>query len=158
MKEIDSYGLEICKYQAELFVKSSELLLYSSKIFLRRFMLSDLAVRMDTNGFMYESISKEAAIEEINRQFGESNYGKEIFSKEELYWIGYIYRYWVYTGNRNSKQLYRLVKPEELRRLYFPYHSLDPMQAIERIKEAKGIKDIGDLSKGVEVLRRIRKK
>lgn len=38
-----------------------------------------------------------------------------------------------------SKTLYRIVKPSELQQLYFPYHSLDPAQVIERILEAKGM-------------------
>ena len=57
-----------------------------------------------------------------------------------------------------SKQLYRLVKPKELRDLYYPYHSLDPANAIERIMEAKGIKEYTEgemIQRGVEILRRL---
>ena len=75
-----------------------------------------------------------------------------------MHWIGYIYRYWAYTYEKSSKQLFKYIKPDELRALYFPYHSLDPAQAIERIIESKGT-DIGDqIAKGVEIMRIVRAK
>ena len=37
-----------------------------------------------------------------------------------------------------SSQVYKIVKPKELRGLFLPYHTLDPAQAIERIMEVKG--------------------
>ena len=49
-----------------------------------------------------------------------------------------------------------MIKPEELRKLYFPYHSLDSEQAIERIKESKGMVEEDEIKRGVEILRRIR--
>lgn len=87
------------------------------------------------------------------REFGESSYGKIKYSEDELYWIGYIYRYWCYTREKSSKQVYRIVKPAELRQLYFPYHSLAPSQAIERILEAKGWKEDDYTAKGVDIMR-----
>lgn len=57
-----------------------------------------------------------------------------------------------------SKTLYRIVKPSELQQLYFPYHSLDPAQVIERILEAKGMDNDDMVKRGeVEILRRLRK-
>ena len=38
-----------------------------------------------------------------------------------------------------SAQIYKIVKPKELRDLFLPYHTMDPAQAIERILEAKGM-------------------
>ena len=50
-----------------------------------------------------------------------------------------LYRYFSYTYNKSSKQVYKIVKPKELRKLYPAYHTLGVDQAIERILEAKGI-------------------
>ena len=44
---------------------------------------------------------------------------------------------------------------KELRDLYYPYHSLDPSQAIERILEAKGKLENDLTQRGVEILRSI---
>lgn len=158
MLKIDSYGLELCKYQANLFATSLNVVPCSSAIFLRRFMNSRLAQRMDSRGFLFESISLLNAIQEIETEFGFTDYGKVKYSTEELYWIGYLYRYWCYTEQISSKRVYKIIKPEELRELYFSYHSFDPAQAIDRIKEAKGIMDVDNIDRGVELLRKIRAK
>lgn len=156
MREMDHYGLRMCKFQGELFKESLRKAECGSKVFLRRFMLSDLAERMDKDGFLYEAIDVEDAFIEIETQYGPTDYGQIKFGGEALYWTGYIYRYWSYISGKSSKQLYRIVKPEELERLYYPYHSLDPEQAIERIKEAKGLTEEDEIKRGVEIMRRVR--
>ncbi len=158
MKSMDSYGLKICAFQAELFEKSISSLECSSKIFIRRFMYSDLASRMDSDGYYYDATGIEDAFDELERQYGATKYGQYKYSAEEMHWIGYIYRYWAYTYEKSSKQLFKYIKPEKLRDLYFPYHSLDPAQAIERILESDGMDNSNQIARGVEILRRVRKK
>lgn len=158
MREFGDYGLKICRYQGKLFEESLNLSGCSTPVFIRRFMMSKIAERMDREGFMFESLSEADAIAEIEEQYGKSVYGKIRYSREELYWIGYIYRYWSYTRETGSKTLYRIVKPSELQQLYFPYHSLDPAQVIDRILEAKGMDNDDMVKRGeVEILRRLRK-
>ena len=139
MKKIDSLGLRMCAYQAALFQMSKKSEECSSKIFIRRFMNSELAKRMDNVGFAFESLDVSDAIKEIEEQYGASSYGV----------------------NKSSKQIYKLIKPEQLRKLYYPYHSMDPLQAIERITEElePGTNvDISDISKGVSALRKVRRR
>lgn len=155
MRAFDETGLKLSRMQAELFVLSASKLECSSPIFLRRFMLSKVAARMDQDGFLYESCTVDGILQEIEEEFGATNYGKEKYSTEELYWMGYLYRYWCYTYEKSSKQVYKLMKPKELRGLYYPYHSLDPAQAIERILESKNLGEEDLTQKGVEILRRI---
>ncbi len=155
MKIIDENGLKLCKIQAELFADSLSRLECSSPIFIRRFMNSKVAQRMDSESFLFESCDIDAVFEELNDEFGISTYGKEKFFEQEIYWIGYLYRYWCCVDQKSSKQIYRIIKPKELRDLYYPYHSLDPSQAIERIKEVKGNDDEEFLTKkGVEIMRK----
>ncbi|MDO4554524.1 MAG: antitoxin [Lachnospiraceae bacterium] len=159
MRKMDSLGLKICSYQAVLFEKSIQETNCSSKIFIRRFMNSNLAKRMDSVGFLYDSLSISDAILEIEEQYGASVYGEKKFTVEEMHWIGYIYRYWAYVSEKTSKQIYKIMKPEELRKLYFPYHSLDPLQAIERIMETIEPEEqngMDDIAKGVIALRKVR--
>lgn len=155
MRAFDDIGLKLCRMQAEIFVLSAARLTCSSAIFLRRFMLSSVASRMDQSGFLYEACDANEILQEIESEFGKTDYGREKYSTEELYWIGYIYRYWCYTYEQSSKQIYRTIKPKELRELYYPYHSLDPAQAIERILEAKSSDERDYTEKGVDILRRI---
>ncbi|MBQ3005768.1 MAG: antitoxin [Clostridia bacterium] len=158
MKKIDEIGLKLCKFQAEIFSKSVLKAECSSLIFIRRFMYSSVAQRMDETGFLFEACDLNSVFEEIDSEFGRTSYGKEKFSAEELYWIGYVYRYWCYTYDKTSKQVYKIIKPKELRDLYYPYHSLDPTQAIERILEAKKMKEEDFTQKGVQIFREILKR
>lgn len=47
------------------------------------------------------------------------------------------------------------MKPKNLRKLYYPYHSLDPAQAIERILEGSKSQEDDYTEKGVKILREI---
>ena len=53
------------------------------------------------------------------------------------------------------------IKGKELRYLFFAYHSLDPMNAIDRILESKSLvldKDSHQLTKeGVQIMRKIKR-
>ena len=118
-------------------------------------MNSQVAQRMDAGGFLFEACDVNQIIEEVDTEFGESSYGSEKYTENEMYWIGYIYRYWAYTYQQTSKQIYRFIKPKELRDLYYPYHSLDPAQAIERILEARGVREDDLTARGVRLLREI---
>lgn len=158
MKMFDELGLKLCQTQAEVFALSASATKCSSAIFIRRFMNSSVASRMDRNSFLFEACDQNSVLQEIEQEFGATDYGKEKYSTEELYWIGYLYRYWCYTFSKTSKQVYKLIKPKELRALYYPYHSLDPMQAIERILEAKELLEEDYTQKGVSILRKIMSK
>ena len=75
-----------------------------------------------------------------------------------MYWIGYLYRYFSITYELTSVQVYKIVKPKELRGLFLPYHTMDPSQAIERILEAKGMltDENAELERQYEIFKRIR--
>ena len=94
----------------------------------------------------------------VEEQYGPSGYGSEKYTYNEMYWMGYVYRYYAYTYQCSSVSVYKTIKPKELRGLFLPYHTLDPSQAIERILEAKGISENRelDIMHQYEVFRRIR--
>ena len=160
-REMDQVGLLLCDIQGKIFEQSVTSEKCSSNIFIRRFMNSKFVSRMDNLTFLNESITNEEIFEEIDREYGKTNYGKIKFSINEMYWIGYIYRYLSYVYQIDSKNAYKIIKGAELRYLFFAYHSLDPMNAIDRILEAKSIvldKDRHQLTEeGVKILRRIKK-
>ena len=47
------------------------------------------------------------------------------------------------------------MKSQDVRKLYYPVHSLDPAQAIERILEGNGNSEEDYTEKGVRILREI---
>ena len=161
MKEFDSDGRLLCKIQASIFEDSLKNP-GSSAIFIRRFMNSAVAASMDDKSFLNLSSNSETVFEDLNREYGATEYGKTKYSSNELNWIGYIYRYWAYVFQWPSRRIYKTINGREMHSIYLAYHSLDPEQAIARIAESKGI-DIsatennpGRIQEGVEILRKIK--
>ena len=158
MKKIDKDGLLLCDLQAKTFELSLSLQNTSSEIFIRRFMNSDIAKKMDNMAVLQTNIQARDVLDLIDEEYGKSNYGSIKYTQNEMYWIGYIYRYFAYTYRKSSVQTYKIVKPKELRGLFLPYHTMDPAQAIDRILEAKGlVNDNKDEEKRqYEIYRKIR--
>lgn len=144
MKKIDKDGLLLCELQAKTFEMSIDATEVSSEIFIRRFMNSQISKSIDSCEILQTNMHAKDILERIEEQYGKSNYGSKRYTKNELYWIGYIYRYFSYTYEKSSVQIYKIVKPKELRALFLPYHTLDPSQAIERILEAKNLFIVDD--------------
>lgn len=158
MKEMDKDGLLLCTAQAEAFELSNELIASSSAIFIRRFMNSHIAEIMDSCNFWQGNLNAKDILSSVDEEYGISQYGSVKFTKNELYWIGYIYRYYAYTYQISSRQAYKIVKPKELRELFLAYHTMDPRQAIERILEAKKYPTCMDeeISRQYKIIRKIR--
>lgn len=154
MKEFDEIGLKLCRLQGEVFTLSAERTGCGSGIFIRRFMNSSVASRLDRVGTLFEICDAVGILEEVEIEYGPSDYGKEKYNPEALYWMGYLYRYWCYVWEKTSKQVYQIIKPKELRQLYYPYHSLDPAHAIQRILEARSLNEEDHIRRGVEILRK----
>lgn len=134
----------LCELQAKTFEMSIDATEVSSEIFIRRFMNSQISKSIDSCEILQTNMHAKDILERIEEQYGKSNYGSKRYTKNELYWIGYIYRYFSYTYEKSSVQIYKIVKPKELRALFLPYHTLDPSQAIERILEAKNLFIVDD--------------
>ncbi len=139
MKKIDKDGLLLCDLQAKAFELSVTMQETGSAIFIRRFMNSTIAGEMDRGIVLQTSIQPGEMLELVEAEYGKSDYGSVKYTENEMFWIGYIYRYFAYTYERSSIQVYKAVKPKELRDLFLPYHTMDPAQAIDRILEAKGL-------------------
>lgn len=158
MKKMDTDGLLLCDIQGQVFELSIEKTTTSSEIFIRRFMNSQIVKLMDNESILNMTLQADDIIHEIKKEYNNSEYGSIKYTKNEMYWIGYIYRYFSYTYECSSKRVYRIIKPKELRQLYLPYHTLSPEQTIERILEAKQI-DLNienDINKQFEIYKKIR--
>lgn len=158
MKKIDNDGLLLCEIQAKAFELSGVTQNTSSAVFIRRFMNSDVAKQLDNLAVLQSNMQATDILNLIDEEYGKSEYGSDKYSSNELYWIGYIYRYYAYTYDKTSKQVYKIVKPQELRSLFLPYHTMDPAQAIDRILEAKGLANDNSYEekRQFEIFKRIR--
>ena len=158
MKKMDKDGLLLCDLQGNTFELSLELTTTSSEIFMRRFMYSKVAKTLDNESVLQMNIQPKDIIKRIEEEYKESKYGSVKYTKNEMYWIGYLYRYFSYTYELPSTRVYKIVKPKELRGLFLPYHTLSIEQAIERILGAKGIKlnQEDEINRQFEIYKRIR--
>ena len=121
-------------------------------------MNSKTAKWLDSGTILASNMQPADLLALVDEQYGPSGYGSEKYTYNEMYWMGYVYRYYAYTYQCSSVSVYKTIKPKELRGLFLPYHTLDPSQAIERILEAKGISENRelDIMHQYEVFRRIR--
>ena len=160
MKKISKDGLLLCELQAETFENSIDKIESSSEIFIRRIMKSEIAKRFDNESVLESNIQANDVLELVIEQYGASDYGSVKYTRNEIYWIGYIYRYFAFTYELTSARVYKIVKPKELRGVFLPYHTMDPAQAVERILEAKGIlmDENEELNRQYEIFKRIRRK
>ena len=158
MKKIDKDGLLLCDIQATAFELSIDATSVSSEIFMRRYMTSETVKMLDNESILDMNLQARDIIMQVQEEYPESNYGSVKYTKNEMYWIGYLYRYFSYTYELSSKRVYKIIKPKELRVLFLPYHTLSPEQAIERILEAKGINfnPENELKRQYEIFKRIR--
>lgn len=158
MKKINKDGLLLCDLQAKTFESAVDLTSVSSEIFIRRFMNSKVAKTLDNESILQTNIYEKDILVMIEEQYGASQYGSVKYTHNEMFWMGYLYRYLCYTYNLTSVQAYKIVKPKELRGLFLAYHTMDPSQAIERILEAKGLllDEEAELKRQYEIFKRVR--
>lgn len=135
MREFDSNGLRLAEFQATLFEKSVNRFTCSSKIFIRRFLHSNILTVLDKNESAKISFITDEALDEIENQFGKSTYGKIKYSSEALFWMGYLYRYISYTRDIETAFLFKIFKYEQLHELYYTYHTQDNEWCVRNLLE-----------------------
>ncbi len=134
MKEFDHTGLLLAEYQGKLFEKSTDLNC-SSAIFFRRFLHSNHLKKMDLNNTALLSLDVNEGIESIQQQFGDSDYGKIKYSKDAMFWIGYMYRYLSYTREVSTGFIMKLVAYKQLNDVYYSFHTQDPEWCAQSLLE-----------------------
>jgi hypothetical protein len=141
MRLFDSNGLRLAEFQGKLFEKSEQRFACSSPVFLRRFLLSGLLKTLDKNESSFIGWSVDEALEEIESRFGPSHYGKEKYSADALFWMGYLYRYMSYTREMDTPLLFYYFKPKRLNSLFFVYHTQDAEWCIKNLLELQGFSE-----------------
>ena len=127
--------LKVCDIQGRLFELSADKK-YSSAAFIKAFMTSDTAKALDSKYNRMQWAGEEYILEEVIERTGDI-YAEDgqIFSKDVLYWIGYIYRYWHYYTGESSAKIYKQASVDTMKRNYMMFHTMDPVLAIEDRKE-----------------------
>ena len=127
--------LKLCDIQGRLFELSADRK-FESASFVKVFMTSKTAKALDSKYNRMQWAGEEYLLEEIvsdaEDKLIESG---EIYSKEVLYWIGYLYRYWHYYTNEDSAKIYKQAPVKTMKRNYLMFHTMAPEVAIEDLKE-----------------------
>lgn len=132
---MDSLQLKLCDIQGRLFELSAEKK-YNSTAFIKAFMTSETAKALDSEYNRMQWAGEEYLLEEVVAGAGDLlSADGEIFSKDILYWIGYIYRYWHYYSGEDSAKIYKQAPIDTMKRNYMMFHTMDPVLAIEDLKE-----------------------
>ena len=132
---MNEFQLKLCDIQGRLFELSAEKE-YNSAAFIKAFMTSKTAKELDSRYNRMQWAGEEYLLEEVISDAGDSlATGGEIFSKDIMFWIGYIYRYWHYYSGEDSAKIYKQAPVETMKRNYMIFHTMDPILAIEDLKE-----------------------
>lgn len=132
---MDELQLKLCDIQGRLFELSAEKK-YNSAAFVKAFMTSDTAKALDSEYNRMQWAGEEYLLEEITSSAGDLlTADGEIYDTDILYWIGYIYRYWHYYSGEDSAKIYKQAPVETMKRNYMIFHTMDPVLAIEDLKE-----------------------
>jgi hypothetical protein len=140
MIKFDHNGLLLAEYQGRLFEKSTELN-YSSAIFIRRFLHSDLLKKMDANDPSLLTLDVNDGIASIQDQFGDSDYGEKKFASSAMFWMGYVYRYISYTRDVRTKFAMDLFPYKQLNDVYYTFHTQDMEWCVRSLLEMNNLNE-----------------
>ena len=126
--------LKLCDIQGRLFELSADNN-YGSANFVKTFMNSEVAKALDSTYNRMQWAGEEYLLEELVDISGNkiTNEG-EVYSKNILYWMGYLYRYWHYYTNEDSSKIYKQAPVGTMKRNYLMFHTMAPELAIEDLK------------------------
>lgn len=128
---------QLCDIQGRLFINSAEAGL-DSKSFITDFMNSSTAAHLDDVYDRLQWAGEEYILEELKDEMNGLKKSDDIFSREALYWIGYLYRFWHYYTGEFSKEICRQANAETMLEAWPGFHTLDPKMAVDRLKEFHG--------------------
>lgn len=127
--------LKLCDIQGRLFELSAKNN-YGSANFVKTFMNSDVAKALDSSYNRMQWAGEEYLLEElIATSVNKISQKGEVYAKDVLYWMGYLYRYWHYYTGEDSKKIYKQAPEYTMKRNYFMFHTMAPELAIEDLKE-----------------------
>lgn len=154
MRKLDFNEFKTCQMIASLFESSIEKANFSSPMFIRRFVSSDFASLFESKRYLTSTFSIDDIICELNTKYQAST-KKPMYSKDQMYWIGYVYLAIAFLYELSFKQLYKIFPPKEIVKYYYIYHTFDIEEAAERMMESKGYEPFDFVQRGVEILKRL---
>lgn len=132
---MDALKLKLCDIQGRLFELFADTE-YDIESLVKVFMNSEIAKNLDSEYNRMQWAGEEYLLEELIATCQDKLVTKcETFSKDVLFWIGYVYRYWHFYTKEESNKIYKQAPFETMNVNYFIFHTMDVEMAIDDLKE-----------------------
>lgn len=132
---MDALQLKLCDIQGrlfKLFVDTD----YDAKSIVKVFMNSEIAKNLDSIYNRMQWASEEYLLEElIDTCKDKLKAKKQSISKDVMFWMGYVYRYWHFYNGEDSCKIYKQATFETMSINYLMFHTMDVEMAIDDLKE-----------------------
>ena len=132
-KALNGFERQICDIQGRLFLRSIKKNL-DSYDFIEKFMNSKTCEFLDLPYDRLQWAGEEYILENLLDETVVKPIG-ECYGNEEMFWAGYIYRFWHYLTGESGKQIYKQAKARRMKDCYLGFHTLDAAMAVEDLKE-----------------------
>jgi hypothetical protein len=127
---------QLCDIQGRLFELSAHRGI-ASKDFVAKYMTSKTCEDYDAPYHRLQWCGEEYLLDELSDEYtsrGVSLPQGEVYTRDELYWMGYLYRYWHFLRKEASRVIYRQAPVGMLKKVYPGFHTLDESMAIENLE------------------------
>lgn len=132
---MDAFELKLCDIQGRLFelFASTE---YDVESLVKAFMSGEIAKNLDSEYNRMQWAGEEYLLEELVATCkSKLTVKRECFSKDVLFWMGYVYRYWHFYTKEDSNRIYKQAPFETMNVNYLMFHTMDVEMAIDDLKE-----------------------
>lgn len=132
---MDALEFKLCDIQGRLFELFSNAN-YDAESLVKTFMNSKIAKNLDSEYNRMQWAGEEYLLEELIATCEDKlTNKKENVSKETLFWMGYVYRYWHFYTKEESVKIYKQASFETMNDNYLMFHTMDVEIAIDDLKE-----------------------
>ena len=142
-KSLNRFERQLCDIQGRLFELSLVKNLDSID-FIEKFMNSITCEFLDMPYDRLQWAGEEYILENLQDEIFVKAADK-VFGKEELFWVGYVYRYWHLLTGESSRDIYMQSGATQMKDCYLGFHALDVTMAIDNLKEIKRQRNAADL-------------
>ena len=130
-KELSLFELAVCDSQGDLFEESQYDFCCDAYDFITKFMNSEIAESLDQDLSMCHTWGIKQIGETLMSMVDIAKHSGELYiSRDCLFWVGYMYRYWTWWLGTPSKTIIKKVPVEVACAMYEGYHTLDVEAAI----------------------------
>lgn len=132
---MDAFELKLCDIQGwlfELFANTE----YDAESLAKAFMNSEIAKNLVSKYNRMQLAGEEYLLEELITTCKDKLTARnKAFSKEVLFRMGYVYRYWHFYKKEQSDKIYKQAPLETININYLMFHTMDIEMLIDDLKE-----------------------